>query len=129
MKDAVERAAEAAAVQAADAPAVDVLSLLATQRDGDLVYELGKKVTEVIAAVRETALAGTVTLKLTIVPATRGDASKVLVRDEVDGKIPKPERSPSLFYTTEQGGLSRENPRQRSFREVAPSAGFPEAER
>lgn len=129
MMDAAERAAERAKVGETDAPAVDVVALLSTQRDGDLLYDLAKELTKVISAVRETAISGSVTLKLTIAPSTRGDATKVLVRDSVESKEPRPERSPSLFYTTAQGGLSRENPRQRSFREVAPEAGFPEQER
>jgi|GEM_PF-5165636 len=129
MKDMEQARASTEAARAADGAAMDALELIRQQRDGDLAFDFSKTLTEVVAAVRETGRAGKVKLTLTVAPSARGDASKVLVRDDIEAVPPRPERSPSLYYTTEANGLSRENPRQQSFRDVAPEAGFPEAER
>ena len=85
-------------------------------RDGELAYECGQAMEELVLAVRETGKGGELTVKVAVKPAAAGDGAKVLVvapRPKV--KLPEPETLPSMFYTTEHGTLCRDNPDQLAF--------------
>ena len=120
----MEAAAKAVAVR--QAQVMDLGALLAEQGDGDFRQRLEEELARVVVAVRETGKKGEVKVKLTVAPSVAGDGGKVLVTDHVTATTPTKSRAPSLYYTTETGGLSRHNPAQLRFRDAAPEAGFPD---
>jgi hypothetical protein len=82
---------------------------------GGLVAELNGGLAEVVRNVRATGKAGELTLKLKVAPATKGEGSvieAVQVAGDVRIKLPKLPVGASLFYTTEEGALCRNNPNQ-----------------
>jgi hypothetical protein len=64
--------------------------------------------------------AGKLTLSLAIKPAAKR-SDMVLIAASIGKKLPEPDRPESLFYATEDGGLSRHDPNQPElpFRRVA----------
>jgi hypothetical protein len=81
------------------------------QRRGALLAELSTKLSEAVMAVKEHSKPATVTLVLTIDPAN-GDASAVRLQDEVKVKLPRKPQGASLFYTTDDNRLVRDDPHQ-----------------
>jgi hypothetical protein len=84
-------------------------------RDGRTHSELTVGMKELLAAVRDTGKAGTITLELKVKPTARGnEVSKVVITDKVTIKAPKPERGDDYFFVTDDDNLSRNHPRQHS---------------
>jgi len=81
-------------------------------RNGRTLDDLADQLNTLVAVVRDTNKAGSLTLKLSIRPATRNDATTVLLEDEVILKLPKPDRAATLMFTTDDNNLCRDNPRQ-----------------
>lgn len=82
---------------------------LQEQRRGGLHQELSEMLAETVAAVTEHGKVGSVTMTLKIKPA--GD-NMVQVFDDLKSKAPEGDRAPSIFYTDENGNVSRSDPRQ-----------------
>jgi hypothetical protein len=80
---------------------------------GATIGELNGKLAEVVAAVRATAKAGSLTVKLDITPGSKGNAEMVFVKAKVSVKCPTEEPGSTLFFTTEDNRLTRYNERQR----------------
>jgi hypothetical protein len=72
--------------------------------------ELSKALQEVVLAARETGKAGSITLKLNIKSLT--DAEAFEVTDTVSVKVPTGARPKSLWFATDEGELTRDNPHQ-----------------
>ena len=83
--------------------------------DGGTVEELQSTIKDVVAAVQNAGGTGTVTLKLSF--RKNGD-NAVFVTDTVASTKPKVKSPDSLFFVTDDHGLSRKNPDQFSFDEV-----------
>lgn len=84
-------------------------------RDGRTHSELTAALDELLAAVRNTGKAGSITLELKVKPQRAGaEVDKVIVTDKVTTKIPKPERGDDFFWVTDDNNLSRNHPRQHS---------------
>jgi hypothetical protein len=82
-------------------------------RDGRLHAELTAKFAELIQAVKSTGKGGEVILKLKVKPASRGsEIDKVTIADILQVNVPKPDRGEDFFWLTDDGGLSRNHPRQ-----------------
>jgi hypothetical protein len=83
-------------------------------RDGRAHAELTGKLAEVLTAVKETGKAGSITLKIDIKPAARGnnDVDKVTILDTVTAKVPMPDRGQDFYWLTDDNNLSRNHPRQ-----------------
>ncbi len=81
-------------------------------RDGDALNEISAKLNQVVGAVRETGKAGTVTLKLTIKPAGKGNVSAIFVEDMITSKLPKHDTGSTIFFPTPEDNLQRKNPAQ-----------------
>lgn len=82
-------------------------------RDGRAHAELTGKLSEVLAAVKATGKAGTLTLKIDVKPAGRGsDVDKVTITDAVTAKVPTPDRGQDFYWLTDDNALSRNHPRQ-----------------
>ena len=88
------------------------LETLRELRNGATLDDLSEQMAALVAAVRDSNKSGSLTLKISIKPATRNDATTVLIDDEVVVKMPKAERSATIMFTTEDNSLSRDNPRQ-----------------
>lgn len=99
-------------------------SFLREQSGGQLHDELSSKLHELIEAIRETGKAGSISLKIDIKPIAGTDGRTLTVTDTVAAKLPKTERPKSIFFATDDGNLSRTDPRQpviTGLREVEPT--------
>ena len=83
-------------------------------RDGRAHTELSAHLAELLAKVKDTGKGGTITFKLKVKPAGRGDVDKVVISDEISVDLPKPERGEDFFWLTDENELSRNHPKQGS---------------
>ena len=81
-------------------------------RAGKMMDELSVEMNELIQQIIDTGKKGELTLKLKIEPL-KDEASMVSVKDEITIKAPRPDRGASLFYTTPEANLQRNDPNQR----------------
>lgn len=105
-----------------DAPVRPFADWLREQSGGDTHEELGDGLHDLIAKVRDTGKAGTLTLTVTIKPL-KDDLNVLIVTDEIKLKLPEHDRKGSMFYADDHNNLVRQDPRQLSFdslREVPP---------
>jgi hypothetical protein len=88
---------------------------LFSQRDGRTHTELSDALSKVSEAVLANGGTGTLTLKVTVTQL--GHENRLVVRDEVVMKAPKPPRESSIWFYNAgqrgQRGLSRKDPNQR----------------
>lgn len=84
---------------------------LQEQSQGRTHAEMSEALYDLAARVRDTGKKGSVTLTITIEPA-KGDEDVLVVGDEIKLKLPEFPRKPSIFYTADDGNLSRTNPTQ-----------------
>lgn len=101
------------ATNEAPTPARPFLETLRELRNGATLDDLSEQMAALVAAVRDSNKNGSLTLKISIRPATRNDATTVLIEDDVIVKMPKAERAATIMFTTDENGLSRDNPRQK----------------
>lgn len=87
-------------------------AFLQEQSGGQLHDELSTRLHDLIAAVRETGKAGSISLKIDIKPIPGTDGRTLTVTDTVAAKLPKTERPKSIFFVTDDFNLSRTDPRQ-----------------
>lgn len=90
-------------------------------RGGATHEELSEALWDLTAAVRDTGKKGALQLTIYVEP-TKGDTTVLTTLDEINPKLPKPTRRPSMFFTDHEGNLSRTNPNQpeiSGLREVA----------
>lgn len=84
--------------------------------DGELRNRLTEELQQVVRGVRRSNLAGSLILKLSVKP----DGRAILIIPQVTTKIPTAKSNSTLFYDTEDGDLSRNDPKQLTLRTVAP---------
>jgi len=106
-------------------PIVDTLREI---RHGAMLDEAASELAEVVKRVAETGKAGALTLKLTVKPAGRGSVRTVVIEDEVQTKLPAPDKEVTVFFPTGDGNLSRQDPSQmdlglRAVERVDPETG------
>lgn len=82
-------------------------------RHGASAEELSEQLSVLIAAVRETGKGGELIYKIKIKPANKGQIRTVIVEDEINLKKPGFDRESSIFFTTDDNCLVRNDPRQR----------------
>ncbi|MER8083802.1 hypothetical protein ABTZ57_01235 [Streptomyces sp. NPDC094048] len=87
-------------------------AFLQEQSGGQLHDELSTRLHELIEAVRETGKAGSISLKVDVKPIAGTDGRTLTVTDTVAAKVPRTERPKSIFFVTDDGNLSRTDPRQ-----------------
>lgn len=93
----------------------DFISLVMDMRSGAVAADLNAKLQEVLRAVLETAGKGELTVKFTITPSKLGMGGAVIeVETEHDIKIKRPELKvgKAVFFVTNEGDLTREDPAQ-----------------
>ena len=84
----------------------DVLAQLSS---GQVVDDLNASLAEVTKAVEQSGKAGALTIKLTIAP--NGDRM-VTFETTITAKTPKATLGKTVFYTDDEGGVHRRDPRQ-----------------
>lgn len=87
---------------------------LRDQNKGRTHDELSEALHDVIGRIKETGKKGQLTLTITIEP-NKKNPDVLQVSDVVIVKLPQPERKASIFYTDDDGNLSRTDPQQLSF--------------
>ena len=89
---------------------------------GEIASELTAALADVVAAVNETRKVGSLTLSIKVRP---NSDSTVMVTTDIKAKAPEPPRGDTLFFTTTDGSLRRDDPKQRDLplREVAEPDG------
>ncbi len=85
-------------------------SVLRTQRKGAMLTEASEALQKLTLAVKEHCKTGKLTIEITLTPM--GDGSAVTVLDDIRLKLPKAPVKGSIFYTTDEGTLHREDPNQ-----------------
>lgn len=88
------------------------IAMLGNLRRGQAVLDADEALAALSEAVQRTGRGGTVTLTLTVKPASKGDRVVVAVVDTVTVKLPAAEKGDTLMYVQEDGSLSRRDPRQ-----------------
>ena len=99
----------------ADVVRVDVVATLREVRKGMLLHELSTAIESLTQAVREHKKKGSIVVKLEMGPVNPGEGSLVQIQDDVTVKLPRASRSKTLFFTTRDNTLARNDPRQRDF--------------
>ena len=77
-------------------------------RRGLAVTEASNDLAKVVKEVQRTGRPGELVVVLKIRPSGEG----VTVEDDIKPKVPKMAKKPTSFFTTEDGGLTRNNPEQ-----------------
>lgn len=85
--------------------------LLLQLENGATIAELGDRLRDLVCAVRDTGKTGTITLAIKITPATEM-ADVVTIVADIKTKLPAPTRAKNIFFSTEEGNLSRHDPKQ-----------------
>lgn len=87
------------------------LTTLQKHRSGGLLAEASAKLAELTAAVHATGKRGRMTIEISVVPASAGDQC-ITLHDNVTTRLPKKPAPASLWFTTPEGELLKENPNQ-----------------
>lgn len=87
-------------------------AFLQEQSGGRTHEELSVKLHDLIEAVQETGKGGSLTLKIDVRPIPGAGKRTLTVTDAVAAKVPKPDRQKSIFFVTDDGNLSRNDPTQ-----------------
>jgi len=88
---------------------LNFLELLQNFRRGDLLHHCDTMLTELMAAVAETGSAGAMTLKMEFKP---NKAGQLEVTMKPTSKKPVRELGKGIYFTTEDGRLTRRDPNQ-----------------
>ena len=83
------------------------------QRKGALASELADGLNALVDAVNTHHKGGTLTLKVSVKPASKGDGM-VVVSDDVTVKLPDGDRPEVIYFVDGDSNLSRANPAQPS---------------
>lgn len=86
-------------------------SFVIEQRNGALHAEASEVLAELVKAVQDHNKAGSVTIKITVRPGSKGTGTLV-VSDDVTIKAPTGDRPAALFFPDEHGNLHRTDPHQ-----------------
>lgn len=93
--------------------AADAAAFIQQLRRGDFARELAESAAEAVKKVRDTGRPATIAISLKFTPESEGEM--VHITDDINLKIPKAKKGKSVFFTTEEGGLSRTDPGQAEF--------------
>lgn len=88
-----------------------ILDVLSQIRGGAALIDANKELREVVMAVKSTGKKGSITLKIDIEP-DKTDDTVVTFQPDVTKKVPKKAYAKGLFYVSDNGDVSREDPRQ-----------------
>lgn len=88
---------------------LNFMQFLQAFRRGEVLAEADQQLRELVEAIDRTGAGGTLTLKLAF---KVNKAGQIEVDPQVAIKAPKRALGTGIFYATEDGGLSRRDPRQ-----------------
>lgn len=82
-------------------------------RGGTVLNEANRDLIALIQSVRATGKKGSITLTLTVAPdSDKSDENLLELVPDYKVKAPIPPRGKGLYYATQDGGLTKEDPRQ-----------------
>ena len=91
----------------------EAIELLAQQRSGTLLAEVGEAASEIARLIRERGRgSGKVTVTIDLRAATKGAGKALSIAATVKTTMPRAEVEETLMYVGEDGKLSRRDPRQ-----------------
>lgn len=91
---------------------------LTEQRGGRTHRELSDALAELTDAVLATGKKGSLTLQVTLAPASDANSEALVATDKVQLKPPEPKRDGSIFFVDHAGHLTRRDPNQLTFDEL-----------
>jgi hypothetical protein len=86
-------------------------AVLQELRAGLTHAELSDRLVELVTACQATGKGGSITFTLSVKP-TKGESGVMVVTDKIAAKIPEGERGEGIFFSTIEGNLVRQDPRQ-----------------
>lgn len=98
--------------QKADVIRADFTAFLKQVNKGNTEVEASQALELITAKVKDTGKAGSFNIKVSITPAGKGEVTQVFVDAEVSVKEPKKDRKHTIFFTTNNNTLVRNNPDQ-----------------
>lgn len=90
----------------------NVQAVLDRADHGTFMNDANTEFEKVVRAVRETLGKGSVTIKINIQPVKNKTDGALELRAELDSKIPRPGHSSDLWFSDEEGQVSRKHPGQ-----------------
>ena len=99
------------------------MTQLALIRQGGLLEDIDEALRELNRCVGFIGKGGTLTIKISVKPATKNSGSSVIVSDELNLKTPKLPTAETILFATDDGDLCESDPRQRklNFDKVEPA--------
>lgn len=91
------------------------LASLQRHRAGQVLDEASVKLAEVVAGVMATGKPGSLTVKLVVKAASRGQGA-VVMTDQVSAKVPQLQSVDSFWFADGAGNLCKDDPRQRDLK-------------
>ena len=89
------------------------MSQLSLIRQGGLAADIEQALSECVSQVCYLGKGGSVTIKISVKPATKNSNSNVIIGDEITLKTPKPQTAETILFSTDDGMLCDSDPRQR----------------
>lgn len=102
------------------------ITTILSVRKGLAASEASDKLAALVKECEKTGRAGELTFKLKVTP--NGDKASVSILDNCKNKMPEPSRHATILFTTEDGGLQKEHPKQPEFEEVVRTVDSQEQE-
>jgi hypothetical protein len=96
----------------------ELATLLVQYQKGIAHDKVSQELRDAVAAVQDQGKAATVTLQVKIEPF-KGNPDVLSTTITSNAKIPKPAPKPAIYYPDENGGLHRNDPKQRELWEDA----------
>lgn len=90
----------------------EFITTVVQMKNGAVLQDMGERLNVLVRAVMETARAGALTITMKVAPATAGSGEVVTIETEVKERIPRPSLGKTIFFTTDEGLLVRQDPRQ-----------------
>lgn len=94
---------------------LSIVEVLQTMDDGGALGDLRERLSDVTRAVLGTNKPGSVTLTLKVEPMK--NRVQVAITDSITAKVPTRDKDMKIFFTTEDGNLTRRDPSQLSLLE------------
>lgn len=98
-----------------DSPANAFATTLAALGKGNNLAELSSELNRLVRAVRDTGKKGKLVYTLNLDPVEGTDGAQVVASDAIKCVSPSPDRKSTLFFTTDDGELTRRDPNQTEF--------------
>lgn len=90
--------------------ATDYAIVLMRQGGGQTNKAATEALREVVKAVRETGKSGAVTIRLDVKLVEQ--TTQIVISDKITSKVPQLDRQASIYFTTPEGDVLRDNPDQ-----------------